>query len=212
MIKIFKSFLVLGFMFVLSNNLVLADELADVKKTFYAFSQSLINRDGMVLGEHVSASSIAAVEKCRKLALTPGKIDTTNLMQSEVNAIMVMRYILSKEQLSKMTAKYTLVAGINSGVIQKKLIKSLTMGPCTIDGNTARAAVTRNVIFKGGVILRKEHGIWKVEIVKTLRLLERQFKIFRQKTGKSKIDIALDFLKENYNTQIPQKILIEPLK
>lgn len=211
MLRVLKMVLIVCLMFFCCDKYVMASEITDVKNTFNVFYKALKAKDGVKVVENVSDSLLSMVEKCRKLALTPGKINTTNLMQVEVNAIMVMRYIFSKEQLESMTAHATLVAGVSSGVIQKNALKSLVMTKGVVDGKTARFGVIRNGNLKGGMIFKKENGIWKVEVVKTLRLLERQFKLYRKKTGKSKVDVSLELLKNTLQVPVSKKIITEPI-
>jgi hypothetical protein len=187
---------------------------AEVRAAFSVLVDALHNRDGKTAGELVPKSTFELYEECRRTALDSSAIDFEQLPQTEVLLVLQLRYMLSREELSKMTGKDVFEWGVNKGLVSEKGMKGISLGTIQLDGDVAFATLLKEHQPVPGLAFRfvREDNRWTFDMPYISKAVEPAFAEIRKQANKSKIELAVFLMEQTYKRQIPFEILQGPLK
>lgn len=192
-----------------STGVALAGE-AEVRASYGEFISALFSGDDQKASNYVCDNLFDYYEEARRLALY-GDTDTIEQEpQVKILVVFQLRYLLSRQNLKNMTSGRDVYEwGVASGLVRKDVMKQFALNKIQINGDWAFASIHKNStpVKEFGFNFKNENGVWKIDMVKLLDQSTMALDKLRQKTGKSKIELALFLLEETYGKQIPSEIL-----
>jgi hypothetical protein len=187
---------------------------SQVRNTYTRIVDALLNRDGRTASNLVTQETLDFYEQCRQAALDSSSIDFEQISQIEVVLIFQLRYLSSRDELSKMTGKDVFQWGVERGLVGEKGMKGVSLDRVQIDGDVAFATVFKDRKPVPGLAFRfaREYGAWVFDMLYISKAVEPVFAEVRKQAHKSKIELAIFLMERTYKKQIPFEILNGPLK
>ena len=185
-----------------------------VRNSYARIFDALMNRDGKTASKLVTRKTLDFYEQCRQTALDSSSIDFEQIGQMEVLLVFQLRYLSSREELSKMTGRDVFQWGVERGLVSEKGMKGVSLNRVQIDGDVAYATVLKNREPVPGLAFRfaREDGVWVFDMLYISKAVEPAFAEIRKQAKKSKTELAVFLMEQTYKEQIPFEILNGPLR
>lgn len=191
-----------------------SDQASAVYRSFDTLKTAMRLGDGNTAASHVTPETLALYERGRKLALDSSSTDFESVPQVVVMLVFQLRWMLDKQSLEKMDGEGVFSWGVKNGLVSKTTLDAFELDDVQVDGVHAMATLRQNGQLVGDAVLkfRFHEDAWKVDFVQLMMQVERAFDAIREKSGKSKMEVAIYLLERTYRQEIPAQILKGPLR
>lgn len=185
-----------------------------VRTSFEELKLALQSGQGLSASKLVTSGTIAMYEEGRKLALSSEGIDLEATSQTVVLLMFQLRYLSNKKELEKMNGLEVFSWGVANGLVKRDVLAAISLDKVQVEKDEAFATLLKNGSPLPDFLFRfkKQNNQWKLAMNEITKATEIAFKNLREKSGKSKIELAIFIMERTYGKSIPPSILNGPLR
>lgn len=142
-----------------------ASEAGAVRQSFYSLRTALQQNRGEEAARHVSAATLAAVERARDLALYGTKPELEAQPTAMVTAVLSIRRSIAPQDLQRMPARDLVVYAVDNDLTRDGPVGAMDIGGVRVGRGTAVADLISNQpVPVRQLQFNKEDGVWKLDL------------------------------------------------
>jgi hypothetical protein len=142
-----------------------ASDAAAVRDSFYSLRTALQENRGDDAARHVSAATLAAVERARDLALYGTKPELEAQPTALLVAALSLRRSVAPQDLQRMPARDLVAYAVDNDLTRDRPVAAMDIGGVRVGQQTAVAdLISKQPLPVNQLQFSKEDGLWKLDL------------------------------------------------
>lgn len=185
-----------------------AQDWAEIRETFAAYKEAVIERDGETAGSLVSTDTLNHYEDMRRLAATAGPAQIQS--QSFINRLLItrMRLEIPQARLRSMDGRETFAFGITQGWTSDASLSRQELGRISVEGDVANAAQTGGT--PSSYDFHREDGSWRLDLMAIIASSNMVFQEVVEQSGQSENEYLFTLLESVTGRRVSKSIWERP--